>query len=61
VGANLVHNKFEVIVVLACDNIIAVIRIECNPLTNNCTIVNISIRKSTTNFVYNRKLESVSI
>jgi hypothetical protein len=43
------------------DNRVVVIRTKCNPSTNNYTFVNIGIEKVTTNFICNRKSNSVSI
>ncbi len=43
------------------DNRVVIIRTENNILTNMYTIVNIHIKRATTNFVYNRKLDDASI
>jgi hypothetical protein len=61
VGASSAHSRFEVTTIATCDNKAVVIRTKCNPSINNCIIVNKSIRKATTDSIYNRKSNNVSI
>jgi hypothetical protein len=61
VRANLDHIKFEVIVIATSDNKVEVTRTKSNPSTNNCTIVNKSIRRTTTNYIYNKEFNNASI
>jgi hypothetical protein len=50
------HIKFTITIIATSDNIVVVTRVEINLSTNNCTIVNIGIKRATIDFVYNRKL-----
>jgi ribosomal protein L3 len=49
------HIRFEVTVIAINDNRVVVIRTKSNPSTNNCIVVNRSIRRATPHFVYNRE------
>lgn len=57
---NLGHIRSKVIATVTSDNRIIVTRTKSNPSTNNCTVVNKGIIKTTTHFVYNRKSNSAS-
>jgi len=60
-GKNLVHSKFEITIVVTCDNKILVTRTKCNPSTNNYIIVNRSIKWTIIFFIYKRKSNNASI
>jgi hypothetical protein len=59
-GASSAHSRFK-ITTTTCDNKVAVTRTKCNPSINNYTVGNISIRRTTTDVVYNRKSNIASI
>ncbi len=55
------HVRFVVTTVARRDNRVVVTRVENNLSTNNYVVVNMGIKKTTTNFVYSKKLDIVSI
>jgi hypothetical protein len=55
------HIKFVVTTVAKHDNRVVVTRVENNLSTKNYIVVNRGIKETTTNFVYSKKLEIVSI
>jgi hypothetical protein len=60
VRSKLDHIRFAVITTITSDNKVTITKTN-NPSINNCTIVNRGIKRPTTNFVYNRKLDNSSI
>jgi len=55
------HMRFVVTTVVKSDNKVVITRVENNLSTNNFIIVNKGIIRTTTNFVYNKELDSASI
>jgi hypothetical protein len=61
IGSKSDHIKSIVTIITTSDNKVAVIRGENNLSTKNYTIVNRGIIRATTNFVFNKELNSASI
>jgi hypothetical protein len=55
------HIRFVVTTVVRHDNRVVVTRVGNNLSTNNYIVVNMGIKKTTTNFVYSKKLDIVLI
>jgi hypothetical protein len=55
------HIRFVVTTVVRRDNRVIVTRVGNNLSTNNYIVVNMGIKKTTTNFVYSKKLDIVLI
>jgi hypothetical protein len=55
------HIRFAITITTTSDNKIAITRTKNNLLTNNYIVVNKGIKKTTTNSLYNRELDSASI
>jgi hypothetical protein len=53
--------RFVVTTVVKSDNKVVITRVDNNLSTNNFIIVNKGIIRTTTNFVYNKELDSASI
>jgi hypothetical protein len=60
-GLDSYYIKFIFTVATASDNKVTVTRTNSNLSTKNCTIANRGIRRAIINFVYNKKLDNVSI
>jgi hypothetical protein len=61
VGSKTYHIKSAIIVIATSGNRVAIIRAKSNLSTYNCIVVNEDIRRVTIDFVYNKKLDNVSI